>query len=45
MTNRTPFNKSDSTGIAKKADIVISKILKHIEEDGCACCREAMQSD
>ena len=45
MTTRTPLDKSDSTAVAKKADIIISKILKHIEVDGCTCCKEAMASD
>jgi hypothetical protein len=48
MTNNVLQNKGfrkESDAIAIAAKILISKIRKHVEEDGCTCCRRALEVD
>ncbi|CAN5376458.1 hypothetical protein BH18THE2_BH18THE2_25030 [soil metagenome] len=34
---------SDAVAIAAK--IMISKVRRHVEQDGCKCCKEALLQD
>jgi hypothetical protein len=36
--------RKESDAVAIAAKILISKIRKHIEEDGCTCCRKCLES-
>lgn len=37
--------RNESDGVAIAAKIMISRIRKHVEEDGCKCCKEALLQD
>jgi hypothetical protein len=45
MTDTVSTYKKDSTvAVATEAKIIIARIFKHIEEDNCRCCRNAVES-
>jgi hypothetical protein len=36
---------NDTRAAAVDARIIVSKIRKHVEQDGCQCCKEALKID
>ena len=37
--------RKESDVVAIAAKILIAKVRKHVEQDGCSCCKEALLQD
>jgi hypothetical protein len=37
--------RKEPDAIAVAAKIMIAKIRRHIEQDGCSCCKKALESN